>query len=55
MNDKRTLIMIALGEVSRCWSNTEGAGIFQSWEALKIGEKLIEDLDKLEKLEFGDK
>ena len=34
------LIMQAIGEASMCWSNIEGAGVFDSKAAAKIGENL---------------
>ena len=33
-------ILQALGAASMCWSNPEGAGVFQPDQAIKIGEEL---------------
>lgn len=41
MVDIRELVMQAIGEASVCWSNLEGAGVFDSSRASNVGERLI--------------
>ena len=41
------LIYRALGEGSMCWDSPESAGEFHPEEAIKIGEKLKEDIKNL--------
>jgi len=47
--DSKLLKMIcnALGEASMCWDSPESAGEFHPEEAIKIGEKLKEDIKNL--------
>lgn len=42
-----TIIFEAIGQSTMCWSNIMKAGVFDSSEAKKIGEKLIEDIKEL--------
>ncbi len=44
--DISELVMQAVGEASGCWSTLDGAGVFDSTRAKKIGDKLIKDLSK---------
>lgn len=44
LNNWEKLIMIAMGEVSMCWSNIDKAGVFDSTRAQQIGIKLLEDI-----------
>lgn len=41
-----TLIFVALGEASMCWSETP-KGIFNSDKAKLVGEKLVEDIENI--------
>jgi len=43
------MIMQAVGEASMCWSNIEGAGVFNSEKAKKIGDNLLKYLEHREK------
>ena len=38
------LIFEAVGFASMCWDNVEGAGVFESHEAVRCGEELMEAL-----------
>jgi hypothetical protein len=46
LNNWEEFIQIAIGEASTCWSNLEGAGVFDSSRALLIGKKLLQDIKK---------
>jgi len=46
MNNWKELILTAMGEASMCWSNIDGAGVFDSTRAEQIGKKLLEDIKK---------
>ena len=37
-------VMMAIGEASMCWSNIEGAGVFDSAKAKQIGDDLVKYL-----------
>lgn len=41
----RDKIFVALGEVSMCWSEIP-KGIFDSNDAIRIGEELIKEIEK---------
>lgn len=44
LNNWKRLILTAMGEASMCWSNIDGAGVFDSTKAEQIGKKLLEDI-----------
>jgi len=35
-------ILVAIGHASMCWSNINGAGVFDSEQAEKVGDELLE-------------
>jgi hypothetical protein len=45
LNDWNRLIMEAIGEASMCWSEIP-TGVFDSSRAIKIGEKLLQDIKR---------
>ncbi len=45
-NNWKELIITAMGEASMCWSNIDGAGVFDSTRAEQIGKKLLQDIKK---------
>ena len=42
----KELIGVAIGQASMCWSNPEGAGVFDSDKAGGIAEDLLADIKK---------
>lgn len=40
----RDAVFIALGAASMCWQHIEKAGIFESEQAIEIGEALLDKL-----------
>jgi len=44
LNDWERLINEAVGEASMCWSNIDGAGVFDSSMALGVGQRLLQAL-----------
>jgi len=53
MKNRETLIFEALGEVSMCWTPTPSTQVFDSTKAKEIGEKLVKDLNSLDKANLG--
>lgn len=48
MEDKlRELVFTSLGEATMCWNAQPSIQVFDSARAIKIGEKLIEDILEL--------
>ena len=45
-NNWEELIMTAMGEASMCWSNIDGAGVFDTEKSQQIGKKLLQDIKK---------
>lgn len=43
----REVVFQAIGNASTCWNDLEGAGVFDSERAKRIGEELIADLYKI--------
>lgn len=43
----RSVVMQAIGQASMCWEFPERAGVFQSDAAIKVAEKLIEDINSV--------
>ncbi|GEM_PF-4100362 len=41
----KSIVMQAIGQSSMCWEFPERAGVFQSERAIKIAEKLIEEIN----------
>lgn len=48
MNKTRELVMTALGQASMCWSKPDKAGVFNSTLAEQIGDKLVEDIRRVD-------
>ncbi len=46
MEELQRLVFTALGQASVCWSETP-TGVFDSEEATKIGDKLVNDIIRL--------
>lgn len=44
VGDLSRLVFTALGAVSACWANLEGAGTFESTKARSIGEELLDGI-----------
>ena len=40
----KSIVMQAIGQASMCWEFPERAGVFQSDKAIKVAEKLIEEI-----------
>jgi len=45
MEKLKELIQIAMGEASMCWENVDKAGVFDSSEALRVGDQLLKDIE----------
>ena len=43
----RSIVMQAIGQASMCWEFPERAGVFQSEIAIKVAEKLIEEINSV--------
>ena len=43
----RSVVMQAIGQASMCWEFPERAGVFQSDQAIKVAEKLIEEINSV--------
>ena len=41
----KSIVMQAIGQASMCWEFPERAGVFQSGKAIKVAEKLIEEIN----------
>ena len=50
----RNVVMQAIGQASMCWEFPERAGVFQSDNAIKVAEKLIEEINSVLKPISGD-
>ena len=47
MDDKlREIVFLALGHASMCWLPNTGSLEFDSTEAIKVGDKLIKDIEE---------
>lgn len=46
----REKIYQAVGAASACWENLEGAGVFESNRAKKVGDDLVEDVLRITRL-----
>lgn len=53
LDPRREAVFEALGAASACWSNLEGAGVFDAERAGRIGDDLLERLDAITR-EAGD-
>lgn len=43
----RSIVMQAIGQASMCWEFPERAGVFQSEKAIKVAEKLIDEINSV--------
>ena len=44
LEELRRIVGEAVGAASACWDNLDGAGTFQSEQALKVADRLLEDV-----------
>jgi len=43
----KSLVFIALGEASMCWSEIDKAGIFESSRCVEIGDRLVAEINSV--------
>ena len=43
----KSLVFIALGEASMCWSEIDKAGIFESSRCAEIGDRLVAEINSV--------
>src|SRR5687768_2239792 len=53
IEDRRGLIFTAIGAASVCWEKPEGAGIFESDRASRLGEETLQRLSELDQPLLG--
>jgi hypothetical protein len=42
-----SLVFIALGEASMCWSNIDKAGVFETSRCAEIGQRLVSEINSV--------
>ena len=43
----KSLVFIALGEASMCWSDIDKAGVFESSRCAEIGHRLVSEINSV--------